>query len=161
MAVFLRRSASTDKLAAQLRISTNFTLKGIKQAGPRAFNFMTQHINDTGKEFQAFLAEKPAVKYFDFNFPSSSRTGSTTINVLGFLKGLPLDNLAMSYIHALRPSRVEVIRGEEKCVGWSWLVRVYLDSNDLITHINQQVEVAFASGYTIDNELRRRGRRTS
>ena len=122
---------------------------------------MTQHINDNGKEQQAFLSEKPAAKFFEFNFQPHSATGSTTINVLGFLKGLPLDNLAMSYLHALRPSRVEVIRGEEKCVTQPWQVRVYLDENDRITNIKQQVDVAFASGYTIDNELRRRGRRTS
>lgn len=118
---------------------------------------MTQQVN----ELQAFLSEKPAGKFFEFEFKPNSAMGATTINVLGFLKGLPLDNLAMSYIHALRPSRVEVIRGEEKCVGWPWLVRVYLDADDRITSIKQQVEVAFASGYAIDNELRRRGRRTS
>ena len=124
---------------------------------------MTQRINDNGKQFQSFLAEKPAKKFFEFNFVPHSAQGTTSINVLGFLRGLPLDNLAMSYLHALRPSNIQVIGHgeEEKCVGWPWRVTVRMDENDRIREINQQVEVAFASGYTIDNELRRRGRRTS
>lgn len=116
---------------------------------------------DQDENARNFLSQKPMDSYFAWEFNPAVAMGTTHINVLGFLKGLPLDNLAMSYLHALRPSRVEVIRGEEKCVGWPWLVRVYLDENDRIDHIKQQVDVAFASGYTIDNELRRRGRRTS
>lgn len=124
---------------------------------------MTQHTNDTGKEFSNFLAEKPAGKFFDYDFKPNSSTGITKINVLGFLKGFPVDNLAISYVHALRPSQVQVIKPneEEKTIGRAWRVKIRVNDAGLIDRIEQEVEVAFASGYTIDSELRRRGRRTS
>ncbi len=115
----------------------------------------------TEDESRPFLHEKPSSQHFGFNWIPSKCTGYTSINVLGFLKGLPLDNLALSYLHALRPSRVRVTHGETTTDACCWRVTVYLDKEDRIDHIEQEVEVGFYSGYTIDNELRRRGRRTS
>lgn len=88
-------------------------------------------------------------------------TSWTTIPVLEFLWGLPYDEIARAYIHALRPSEVRVIDdGYEKSNAVTWRVTVKIEFG-VITEIEQEVEVALASGiatngYELDVALAKR-----
>ena len=90
------------------------------------------------------------------------RLGYTSIDVLQFLCGLPLDDLAYAYIHALRPSEVRVSTGMLKSDAWPWRVTVMTDDAGTITGVSQEVEVdlgeRFQHGYALDCEMRARGK---
>lgn len=73
------------------------------------------------------------------------RLGRTSIEVLPLLKGRPWDAVALAYVHALRPSYIRVVCGEETCDGICWRVSVYVDDG-VITKITQEVEVALPEG---------------
>lgn len=69
--------------------------------------------------------------------------GYTTIQILQFLWGQPWNNLALNFIHAVRPSRIRVIKHNE-CMhldAMRWRVTVMLDEKSLIKEINQEVIV--------------------
>lgn len=70
-----------------------------------------------------------------------SHTGLTSITVLEFLNGLPLDKVAEGYLHALRPSTVRVSTGEVTCDCRPWRVTVLVDRAGKIQQITQEVEV--------------------
>lgn len=91
-------------------------------------------------------------------------TGMTVIRVLEFLQGLPFDNLAIAYIHALRPSSIRATFGETTTDVVSWRVTVYLQEppdwnsvmnrpTPLIDHIEQEVAVRFACGADLTANL--------
>ena len=101
---------------------------------------------------------------------SAGSIGWTTIEVLPFLRGLAYDDLARSYVHALRPSEVRVSTGLLKSDAITWRVTVMVDDANTIAEITQEVEVALPSGvahgHALDCELRKRlpqkwGRRPS
>lgn len=77
-------------------------------------------------------------------------TGYTTIPVLRFLLGLPLSNLVLSYIHALRPSAIRVSGGAIKTDSEPWRVTVFVDKEDRVTGIIQEVQVLYGCGNDID-----------
>jgi hypothetical protein len=76
--------------------------------------------------------------------PQSSCLAWTSIEVLPSLVGHQWDEIALAYVHALRPSIIRVIRdGEgEHCDSRTWRVTVYVDANNTITEIRQEVELA-------------------
>lgn len=90
------------------------------------------------------------------------RRGYTSIEVLSFLVGLPLDDLAHCYLHALRPSSIRVSTGFLTSDAKCWRVTIMVDSANTITSITQEVEVelrgGIAHGHALDCELRRRRR---
>jgi hypothetical protein len=65
----------------------------------------------------------------------------TSLEVLDFLKGLPWDNLALGYVHSLRPSCIRVTRGECTLDARTWRVTVVVDENDIIQEITHEVAV--------------------
>lgn len=64
-----------------------------------------------------------------------------SINVLAFLNGKPWDDLALGYVHALRPSSIRVTEGIIKLDARVWRVTVYIDKDNIIETIEQEVEV--------------------
>lgn len=68
--------------------------------------------------------------------------GYAVIDVLPFLTGKPLDDIAAGYMRALRPSKVEVIDkdGTHDLMAMNWRVRIFMHG-DLIYKIQQEVEV--------------------
>jgi len=66
----------------------------------------------------------------------------TTIRVLEFLNGRPWDDIALAYVHALRPSMIRVTCGETTLNVILWRVTVFTDQNNIIKYIEQEVEVA-------------------
>lgn len=104
------------------------------------------------------LADSADKKFLSFNHDwNTTAHGCTVIRALDFLNGQPFDNLAIAYIHALRPSMIRVSTGEVTTDGWMWRVTVMLKEDNLIDYICQEVAVGFASGYEIDCVARRRG----
>jgi hypothetical protein len=91
-------------------------------------------------------------------FDPLPRTGYLSIEVLPFLKGRPVDDIALAYIHALRPSRVRVSFGLVTCDAMPWRVTVIVDEHDQIHSVQQEVNVGlpepFGCGYELEHYLR-------
>ncbi len=74
----------------------------------------------------------------------------TVIEVLEFLKGKPWGNEAKSFVSALRPSCVVICRKSIDLMAVNWRVRVWLNDDDTIRHIEQEVAVNIYSPITHD-----------
>lgn len=85
------------------------------------------------------------MKYLELN---TNLRSSSTIEVLPFLKGREIDKVVMGYLHALRPSLIEVIphRSGHHLDSRRWRVRIFLDANNRIEEIKQEVEVGLYEG---------------
>jgi hypothetical protein len=83
---------------------------------------------------------------FPYDARKAGRYGFTSIKMLEFLNGRPWDDIALAYVHALRPDSIRVVRGEEKMNAHTWRVTVYVDADDKITGIRQEVEVWLPDG---------------
>jgi hypothetical protein len=78
------------------------------------------------------------------------RRGYTTIDVLEFLnRRLKWGDLALGYVHALNPTRIRVTKDRITLDGCVGRVTVFVDSDDVIQRITQEVEVALPDD--IDN----------
>jgi len=77
--------------------------------------------------------------------------GYSCIGVLDFLNGQPLNELALDYIHALRPTGIRITEGEVKCDAMTWRVTVYVHKSNgefIIRRIEQEVEVGLRTAET-------------
>lgn len=81
-------------------------------------------------------------------FEPWGRRGFQDIQHLRFLTGRPWDDVALAWVHSLRPSRIRVLRWEDgqqlDSVGWR--VTVTLDEHDRIMGISQEAEVGLFEG---------------
>jgi len=82
------------------------------------------------------------VKYDD----EAQATGYTDIEVLPFLKGKKWDEIAVGYVHGVRPDTIRVTTGMCKANAHPWRVTVIVDDENTILKITQEVEVALPSG---------------
>ena len=75
----------------------------------------------------------------------------SNIEVLPFLNGRKIDKVVMGYLHALRPSIIEVVpfKTGTHMDCHQWRVRIFLNENEKIEYIEQEVEVGCYDG--IDN----------
>lgn len=80
--------------------------------------------------------------------------GYTAIKVLPELIGLPVCNLVLGYLAALRPSCIRITGGEVHCDARQWRVTVTVDEHDKITDISQEVSVGFGTGADMNGLLR-------
>jgi hypothetical protein len=76
----------------------------------------------------------------------SEHIGFQCIPVLEFLKGKKWDEVALAYVHALRPSTIRVPKNEIKANAKPWRVTVILNEYDFIERIEQEVEVWLPDG---------------
>ena len=97
-----------------------------------------------------------------------SRGYTVRSNVLPELHGMPLDNLALAFIHSLRPSSIRVSKdGCVCCDAQAWRVTVFLKTGyvpapagsdapasaqfkPLIDRIDQEVEVGYGCGADVE-----------
>jgi len=84
--------------------------------------------------------------YHMVKYNAPDRIGFMYVNVLEFLKGKKWDNIALSYVHSLRPSSIRVTTGCQTCDAWTWRVTVIVDKDDIIQEISQEVEVGLPDG---------------
>jgi hypothetical protein len=82
-----------------------------------------------------------------------NRISYSSIKALEFLNGRAWDDIALAYVHALRPSAIRVTRGEETMDSVLWRVTVYVDERDTITGIRQEVEVWLPEGVENGHDL--------
>lgn len=83
----------------------------------------------------------------------TQRYGWQTVPVFGWLWGEPYNEVARGFIHSLRPSSVRLARSSITCDSQIWRVTVWLDENDLIKRIEQEVEVELPLGIENGHEL--------
>lgn len=81
--------------------------------------------------------------------------GYTSINVLEFLYGLPLTNLALAYVHALRPSFIRISNGQTTTDSLLGRVTILVDEHDVVLSISQEVAIAYGCGADIHLCLQR------
>ena len=74
---------------------------------------------------------------------NSTRRSYSVIEVLAFLKGRKIDKVVMGYLHALRPSKIEVVpfRESTHCDAFTWRVRIFLNKDETIDCIQQEIQV--------------------
>ena len=77
------------------------------------------------------------------------------IRVLEFLKGRPWDDLALGFVHALRPSKIRVLEHNDcqQCDARIWRVTVYLNEAGLIDYIEQEVELGATDKHRNGHEM--------
>ncbi len=103
------------------------------------------------KCFPSLPALKTAKDYYTSlgeEFMPFSHRGYTSVEVLPFLTGRPWDDLALAYVHALRPSTIRVTTGGCKANAQTWRVTVFIDTlkSNLIRSIEQEVQVGLPDG---------------
>jgi hypothetical protein len=91
------------------------------------------------------------------DYVKPERFGSCVISVLPFLWGRPWDQLALNYVHALRPSAIRVTDGAVTCDARRWRVTVYLAPDGrTIQKLQQEVDVGLVGvecGWGLDHAL--------
>lgn len=68
--------------------------------------------------------------------------GFLLLEVLSFLNGETWNEIALGYVHSLRPSHIRVVRGGTQMDAQTWRVTVHLNKDDkTIDRITQEVQV--------------------
>jgi len=94
-----------------------------------------------------FLNPDDFITHHMVPYPDMVRAiGWTSIEVLSFLKGRKWDEVALGYVHALRPSSIRVTEGLCTMDARSWRVTVYIYPDKQIKKIEQEVEVSLPEG---------------
>jgi len=94
-------------------------------------------------------AEKHYDEYYDTHmveFTQFYHRGWKSIKVLDFLNGKQWDDIALGYVHALRPSSIRVTKGTIKLDARVWRVTVYINEDNVINYISQEVVVGLPDG---------------
>lgn len=97
--------------------------------------------------------------------PVNSRQGQTfvewpsrgylVLQVLPEFVGRPWDEVALAFVHSLRPSTLRVVYEGAQADAESWRVTVWLEEdNQTIRRIEQEVEVGLPSGVSCGSALR-------
>jgi hypothetical protein len=125
-----------------------------KQVQDRLAAFEAAYQKDRAELPAKLRAKDDVEKYRDncgraYTQPTGN-CGWTTMPVLEFLKGMPLNNLALAYMHALRPSKIRVSTGCVTCDATQDRITVIVDDNDIIQSIDMSVSVLYSCGAEID-----------
>jgi len=91
-------------------------------------------------------------------FDAWNRRGYTCIEVLPFLKNKPWDEVALGFVHSLRPTQLRVVQDGIQLDSQTWRVTVWLKSDKkTIKRIEQEVEVGLpdecANGAALEEAL--------
>lgn len=77
----------------------------------------------------------------------------TSIEILPFLIGRKWDEIALAYVHAVRPTYIRVVRSSQTLDAREGRVTVNVDKDDIITNIEQEVQVALPEGIAHGHHL--------
>jgi hypothetical protein len=72
--------------------------------------------------------------------PKPKQFGYLSVEILPYLKYRKWDEVALAYVHSVRPSSIRVTTGEIFLDGQRWRVTVTVDKEDIIQEITQEVE---------------------
>lgn len=87
-------------------------------------------------------------------FKEWSAQGYTTIQPLPFLHGRPWGDVALGYVHALRPTRLRVVQDVAQLDAQTWRVTVWLMPDGVtIKRIVQEVAVGLPDGISSGHDL--------
>lgn len=86
--------------------------------------------------------DKRGIKYE----PETGDRSWTSVEVLPFLKGKKWDEVALAYVHSLRPSSIRVTPDYETADAETWRVTVRVNKDNIIQEIEQEVEVWLPEG---------------
>lgn len=93
-----------------------------------------------------------------FPFEGYNHRGYLVRKVLPELTGKSFDEYALGLIHSLRPSFIRVCKGGYTLDAVTWRVTVFIDDNDVIKEVSQEVEVGLPEGCqhgaSLDSALR-------
>ena len=78
---------------------------------------------------------------------ATRRRGRTTVQVLPFLVGKPWNNLAINWLRSLRSDDIRVTYDSVNLDYKPWRVTVYLNADNTIHNIMQEVEVGLIGCY--------------
>lgn len=81
--------------------------------------------------------------------------GYESIEVLHFLKGRQWDEMALGFVHSLRPSYIRVTEDCIKCDARLWRVTVYVSNDGVIRKITQEVELGLPDGVSDGDNMMR------
>lgn len=87
-------------------------------------------------------------------YEKPNHIGFLSIKVLEFLNGREWDEVALAYVHSLRPSCIRVTTDCITLDARTWRVTVYVDNKNIITGIEQEVEVGLPDGVAHGEALR-------
>ena len=80
--------------------------------------------------------------------------GFLSLDVLPYLIGHKWDEVALGYVHSLRPSCIRVGDGMFTCDGILHRVSITVDENEVITRLTQEVEVGLPKGIYSGKQMR-------
>lgn len=89
------------------------------------------------------------------DYTEPEQKGLACIPILHFLYGQPWDQLALNYVHSVRPSCIRVVHYHERQTTdfISYRVTVTLDDRELICIIQQEVSVGLEGGFEHGHDL--------
>ena len=79
-------------------------------------------------------------------FQPWDRIGFASIEPLPFLYEHKWDDIALAWVHGLRPSRIRVTNGWEQTDSRPWRVTVTVDDAGIIKEIRQEIQVGLPEG---------------
>jgi hypothetical protein len=131
---------------------SNLKIDKIEVIKPRKFTWKDQ--------YEALRVKMNADDYYSdhmVEYKQPESYGWSSIKVLEFLNGKPWDNVALAYVHSLRPSSIRVTTGCITLDSRIWRVTVFVDDDNIIKYITQEVEVGLpdgvANGEALDDAL--------
>jgi len=81
-------------------------------------------------------------------------SGYTVTKILPELKGTPYSNLILGYCWGFNPSAIRISHGEVCCDAMTGRITIFLDKDDKVDFIEQEIPVLYGSGADL-NEIRR------
>ena len=106
------------------------------------------------KEPREVLTAKDYYTHHMVKYDEPNGIGFYSLDVLPFLIGHKWDEIALGYVHSLRPSSIRVSNGLFTCDGRCNRVSVTVDENEIITRLTQEVEVGLPKGITSGEQMR-------
>lgn len=87
------------------------------------------------------------------SYEQPPRYSFTELTVLPFLVGRPWDEVALSFVHSLRPSSIRVTTGCVTSDSRPWRVTVFVSDKNIIRQVTQECEVGVYDPITDGHHL--------
>lgn len=91
------------------------------------------------------VPERSFDKYISSNgslYEKPKTIGYNVIEILPILNGKKLSEYSMAIVHSARPSSIRIVKDEQTTDSYIWRVTIYIDKDEVIKRITQEVEIA-------------------